>query len=265
MRTMMLGLLMAVAAGARAGVVLTMETVNGKATTKTVAEVDADRFRVDAGDQKTVVIYRKDQDAFWMLTPSTKSWTEMTRADIQAMSAKMDGMMKEMQAQMKDMPPAQRAQMEAMMKGHMPGAAAAPTYKKIADGVKAGKWTATQYAVLRDGKKTADVFHADPKAVGLAEADFAVFVSLADLFKSLTHGLESAGFYLPGKPGGDQPAGVLVRSVKVGADGKPGAVSTLTDVRRTAFAASEFEIPAGWTKRESPMARMDHPGAGGGH
>ncbi len=262
MRTMMVGLLLAVAASAQAGVVLTMETVDGKTKSATVAKVDADRFRVDTEGGKRGMIYRKDKDAFWILDAAKKTWTEMTRADIEAMGQRMSGMMKQMEAQLKDLPAEQRAQVEAMMKGRMGGGASAPSYRKLATGQSVGKWVATQYAVERDGKKTAEVFHADPKAVGLTDADFAVFTSLAEMLKSMTQGLESAGIYLPGKPGGDAPAGVLVRSVQLTAEGKPGAVTTLIDVKRGPVAAADFEIPSGWKKGKSPMAGH---GPGDGH
>lgn len=253
------------ASSVQAGVVLTMETVNGKVKTKTVAMVDGDRFRVDADGGKTIVIYRKDQDAFWMIDAGKKSYSELTRQDLEAMGKKMEGMMAQMEAQLKDLPEAQRAQMQAMMRGHMGGAGSAPTFRKLAAGRKVGKWTAVQYAMEVGGKKTGEVFHADPSVVGLTEADFAVFASLADTFKSMTQGLESAGFYRPGKPGDTTPAGVLVRSVRLDASGKPGSVSTLVSVARTAVAASEFEIPAGYKKEKSPMAEMDgHEGHGPG-
>ncbi len=251
---------------AQAGVVLTMETVDGKAKTVTVAKVEPDRFRVDVDGGKQTVIYRKDKDAFWMLNPGKKTYSEMTRKDIQAMSERMSGAMKQMEDQMKDLPPAQRAQIEAMMKGRMGGQPSAPTYQKMASGQKVGTWVATQYAVLRDGKKTSEVFHAHPKAVGLVEADFAVFTSLADLFKSMTKDLENTGFYRAGKVDGAVPAGVLVRSVRLDDAGKPGAVSTLTEVKRGAVAGSEFEVPAGYTREKSPMAGgHDHHDHGDGH
>ena len=52
-----------------------------------------------------------------MINYDKKTYTEMTKADVDRMGAQMAGAMAQMQEQMKNLPPAQRAQMEAMMKG----------------------------------------------------------------------------------------------------------------------------------------------------
>jgi len=149
------------------------------------------------------------------------------------------------------MPPEQRAKMEAMMArigGAMPGAAAPakPDFRRAGTD-KVGKWTCDKYEGFRNDVKVIDVCTVDPKTLGLTAADFEISKQVSSFFRTLLPQienqivgiatLETQGF-----------AGIPVRRITYNA-GKVASTSEVTDVRRENFAASSYEVPAGFQKQ----------------
>ena len=95
-----------------------------------------------------------------------------------------------MQKELANMPPEQRAQMEAIMKGRMGGAggrgaAAARRSIRKTGTDKVGNWTCDKYEGYVGAEKTSEVCTVDPKALGFTAADFAVSKQFAAFFKKL--------------------------------------------------------------------------------
>jgi hypothetical protein len=160
-------------------------------------------------------------------------------------------MMAQMQKMLEKMPPAQRAQMESMMKGRgLAGAAAAKPKYRRAGSSKVGKWTCDVYEASLDGKKTGEVCTVAASALGFTPADFDVSRQLAAFLRGLlpqgadhvfqAGRLEEQGFN-----------GVPVRSVTSIAGRE--IVTELTDVKRQTFADTDFQVPAGFTRQAMPL------------
>ena len=119
---------------------------------------------------------------------TAKTYTEMTKADLDRVSGQMAGAMAQMQEQMKNMPPEARKRMEATMQGRgMPGGAgvaARTEYKKVGTD-KVGKWTCDKYEGTRDGEKVAELCTVAPATLGFTPADFEVTRQMADFFSKL--------------------------------------------------------------------------------
>ena len=116
-------------------------------------------------------------------------------------------MMAQLQEQMKNMPPEQRAQMEAMMKGRrrraMAGMAAPvkTQYRKVGTGT-VGKWTCDKYEGFTGEKKVSEVCTVDPKVLGFTAADFAVSKQMAAFFKKIVPRCrQSRQMFSVGQPG----------------------------------------------------------------
>jgi len=159
-------------------------------------------------------------------------------------------------AKMAQMPPEQRAKMEAMMAkfGVMgptaEAAATRPEYRR-AGGDKVGKWTCDKYEGFRNGEKVAEVCTVDPKTLGLTMADFEISKQVASFFQKMmpqagdqilgVGTLETQGF-----------TGVPVRRLNYRA-GQLHSTSEVTEVSRQNFAASSYDVPAGFQKQAIPM------------
>jgi hypothetical protein len=220
------------------------ETRDGKVTT-TLTQMDNSHIRTETGNG--IFIFDGDAQVMRMVNMEKKSYTEITKADMQKMSKQMSDAME----QMKNMPPAQRAMMEKMMAGRgMPGAgpAAAPIAYKATGSDKAGQWACAKYDGMRAADKVVELCTVEPKALGLTPGDFEVAKQLAEFMKSLMPQMANQ-IALYGTPAEQGFSGYPIRQSHF-SNGKVTSVNELKEIKREAIPASAWQAPAGF-KRES--------------
>ena len=80
-------------------------------------------FKIVSGEGNEEMLFRLDQEKVYRMNPSQKTYTEMTFDELEnsakSMQSKMDARKKEMEERLKQMPEAQRKQMERMLPGMM--------------------------------------------------------------------------------------------------------------------------------------------------
>src|SRR5215510_10823301 len=87
-------------------------TVNGTPRT-TQVQIEATRMRTEIAGQNgatQIVIFDGGKQTLYILDPVAKTYSEMTKADVDAAGAQLNGAMAQMQKALDGMPPAQRAQ-----------------------------------------------------------------------------------------------------------------------------------------------------------
>jgi len=190
----------------------------------------------------TVMIIRMDQEKVYTIDPAKKTYSEMTFADMEAFAKKAGDRMAQMKEQMKNMPPEQRKQMEAMT-SMMGGGAEVPVEISATGETKTvGGFKCAKYVVKRGGKEIMTMW---------ATKDLAGFENLrkdwmefGKRMASLTKmsGLGEAYQKIEGFP----------METDMDMMGKT-MTTTVTKVEKKSTAASEFTVPAGYTKAESPL------------
>ena len=245
--------LLAVPALAADGVLLVQKvTINGGAPQTHQIQIEAHRMRVESAANRggsQVFIFDGTREVMLMIDDANKTYTEISKAEL-------DVATNQVQEMTKNLPPEQRARIEALMKGHaMPGAAAAAPAPKVqfkktgTDTV--GKWTCDKYEGYTDGKKTQDLCTVDPKTLGFSVSDFAVTKDLAAFFQKLPMVGNTAEVFHIGTAEEQGFSGVPVRSVSTTASGS--VTQEITDVHRQAFPDATFQAPAGYQKQASPL------------
>jgi len=233
------------------GVLITEKSTTGAKIETRQIQIERNRMRVEVTDPNgspQTIIFDGAKQVLWIIDPAKKSYIEMTKADADALAGQMSAATTQMQEMMKNMPPDQRAQMEAMMRGRgMPAAPAAPSkteYRKVgADRV--GKWACDKYDGALNNQKTTEVCTVAPSALGLAAADFEVSKQMSEFFGKLVPQGADNMF----KIGGAEPtefSGIPVR--RISSVGQAQTVTEVTDVARQTFPESTFAVPAGFQK-----------------
>ena len=237
------------------GFLMVEKTVTGTTTRTTQVQLERDRMRAELTGptgETLIVVFDGPQQVLRTISVDRKSYTEMTKADADRIGAQVTMAMDAMKAKMAQLPPEQRAKMEALMAraGVMgPTAASAatrPEYRR-AGSDKVGKWACDKYEGFRNGEKVSEVCTVEPKTIGLTTADFDISKQIATFFqKLLPQGdeqivgiatLETQGF-----------AGIPLRRIRYQA-GKAVMTSEVTEVTRQTFAASSYDVPAGFQKQ----------------
>lgn len=221
------------------------------------AYLDKDRMLIETkGNIDQGFIFRKDKEVFWFIDNKDKSYTEMTKQDLLKLKKQMEDAMKMVEEQMKNIPPEQKAMMESMMKGQMPGKTPDMNYKKIASGQKINQWLCDKYEGYINKDKVEEMWTTDWQKLGLTVNDFKVIEAMkdfmGDFLKSAVGQLSSFCKISSEKPGKETAFyGVPVKTLTY-SEGKVMQETELSEVKRQNFAASLFEIPKGFTKKEMP-------------
>jgi hypothetical protein len=236
------------------GVLIVEKATTGTTTHTNQMQIEKTRMRgANAGPngEEMTMIFDGTKQVLWMINDTKKTYNEMTKADVDRLAGQMSDAMAQMQAQMANIPPAQRAQMEAMMRGRgMPGAAAPvkTEYRKVGTD-KVGKWTCDRYDGYQNNEKTSELCTVDPKELGFALTDFEVARQLAEFFSKLVPQGADAMFRV-GNAEAQGFSGVPVRRTTLGARA---STSEITEVSRQNFPDSTFQVPAGFQKEPFGM------------
>jgi hypothetical protein len=206
------------------------------------------RADIDSPNGRQTVIFDGPRQVLYMVNSARKTYVEMTKAEVEQLGAQMSGMMAQAAKVLESMPPAQRAQVEAMMKGRglaVGGPAAKPQYQKGGT-QKVGKWTCDVYEMTVDGQRAGEVCTVSPSALGFSPADFAVTRQMADFMRALSPQGADSVFQI-GRPEEQGFSGVPVRRVSnlLGRE----VVSEVTDTRRQDVPDAAFTVPADFTKQ----------------
>lgn len=97
------------------GVLIVEHVTSGGNTRTTEMQLEKTRMRVDLSGTQFMVFDGVKQ-VLDMINTDKKTYIEMTKADLERLASQMQGASARMQAQLEKMPPAQRKQMEALMK-----------------------------------------------------------------------------------------------------------------------------------------------------
>lgn len=237
----------ALPAAAADGVVLAQKITSGTNVTTTEVQIEKSRMRaeINGGPSVQIVLFDGTKQTLVMLNPAQKTYTEITKADMERMAAMMQGMM----AQMANLPPAARAQMEGMMRGRGMGGMSARTSYKRNGSDKVGKWACDKYDGYRDEQKVSEICTVAPGALGLSAADFAVTQQLVEFMRAALPQMGDEVTVL-GRTDVDGFSGLPIRTVS-NTLGRT-VTTELTEARRTTIPDSAFAIPADFKKQAMP-------------
>jgi hypothetical protein len=203
-----------------------------------------------AEGESNIVIFRSDKEVFWVINKADSSYTEMTKKDIKKIKGQMDEAMRMMQEQIKNMPPEQREMMKEMMKGKgMPAQPQKTVFKKVASGVRVGKWKCDKYEGYRGGQLTEEVCTTSWKKLGIDQKDFRVMQSMGEFMSELSPDAAS-GFNVGSDEWEKEQGypGVPVRTVSYSM-GKKVFQTEIKEIKKQRIDSSLFQLPKGLTKR----------------
>lgn len=250
-----------------AGVVLKgrMTELDQKKTSEMVMYVDASRLRIDTtagdADMSMILLLAGDDYQLIMLNRKENRYQVMDRKTAAEMDEAVSAAMAEMEVQLKQLPPEQRAMVEKMMgkKLGTPAKPAAPpalSYRAAGTGVAGGR-PCKKYEVFQGQEKVSEVCAVPPAALGLSAYQMALFEKAAAAMEDMTRGVRRY-FELgsiQGAMSAKQIDGFPVEQV-IFRQGKPSARMEFYSSEQRALTDADFST--GDAKREE-MPKM--PGA----
>jgi Domain of unknown function (DUF4412) len=231
------------------GILIVEKTTTGGTTRTNQIQIEKNRLRAenDTARGKQIIVFDGVAQVLRTINPDAKTYSEMTKADVDRVGGQMQDAMAQMQEQMKNMPPAARAQMEAMMRGRgMPAAPAKTEYRKTGTD-RVGKWTCDKYEGFQGDQKVSEICTVDPKVLGFAAADFDVTRQMGAFFQQMLPQQANQMFTI-GQAETQGFSGIPVRRTSTIANVQ--TTTELTDVTRQNFPDASYAVPAGFQKQE---------------
>jgi hypothetical protein len=212
--------------------------------------LEKDKIRMDMKGDKTDMstIFFGDKQVFWMINNTKKTYTEMTKEDLDKMQKTAEDAMTKMQEALKNMPPALQEKMKGMMQPQATKQSDI-VYKKVASDEKVNQWVCDKYEGFSDGQKVAEVWTTGWKKLGLAEEDLTGFTKIGEFFKSMVKNM--SWMY---NVGTDEKAenmyfGFPIKTVNFEKD-KPASKYEITEIKQQELVPTTFEVPKGYKQEK---------------
>ena len=260
-RTLPLLILTLFAGATQAGTVL--ETVSsdlsangGSTTINTWAQNGMMRVesQADRAAGRSTMIFKND--TIYAINHQDKSYYAMDRESMKRVADQLNPALKMLQERMKDMTPEQRAQMEKMMGGSLPpgiGQAEKKTeIKRTARTDKISGYSCSYVQVLEGGVLTDEMCVTPSKSIQGADELMTAATGMAELMREMMSTMDAPWLKQMAEKQIQNFAalgGIPVLSRHFEA-GSPQSQTTLKSIRSEALAASLFDIPAGYTRKD---------------
>jgi len=245
-----------------AGVTMDMVTRDGAGQTIDTAKIyaQAGNVRIDNTGRKksenVSMIFVGDQ--VLMLNHKDKSYTVMDKAMLEKMTSQMSAAMQEMEKQLAQVPPEQRAMVEQMMKGQMQGMmpkqSAPPAPPRVEKGGPAEwqSYSCTKYTIYEGGQKSQEICAASLDQIEGSDEIMGAFRSMAEFVKKMSESLPfpmASG--MAQNPTGmmDQIDGFPVHTIQF----EKGSVSqeiSFESIAEQVLEDSLFTAPSGYKKQD---------------
>lgn len=199
------------------------------------------KVRADVDQTMTIIIDPKE-GAMTTIDRAKKSYTKITRADIQQITQMMA-----------NIPPG----MEQMMQGRMAGrgGAQAPVVADTGETATVAGKSCRIFRTTQDGKAIAEACMADPNSVEIPAADRATMTSALAFAKELTDALAKAPMLAGVLNAQPFRSGLVpIRFTSIAADGTR-KTSELAGVTSATLPADSFAIPSGFKEEKMGMGR----------
>ncbi len=210
-------------------------------------------LRATTGQGSEYVIMRLDRQVMYTVNPDDRSYSALTFRELEELmkkaSSQLDAKMAEMKEQLKSMPEDQRAMMEKMLAGRMPGGKA----KEKVEVVNTGEHRAiaglpcTRFLIRRGKDTLATVW--TTKAVK-------EYASMRKDMQEVMRRLMSMN-PLVGKGFVDGYLKVEGFPVETEMGGAMGIRTVVTKIEPRNTPETEFDVPAGFTKVASPLLQQE--------
>jgi hypothetical protein len=233
-----------------------LETVNrdlsGGRTTTINTWAQGGMMRVETQPNESAMIFK--DDTIYAISHKDKTYIAMDRASMKRMADQINPHLKMLQEQMKNMSPEQRAQMEKMLGRSLPGAdgEAKQEIKRTSRTDKINGYSCTFVEVRENAVLTDEMCVAPSSALKGSAELMASAKKMTAMMQEMMASMDAPWLKQMAQKqvqNFEQLGGIPVLSRHF-VDGKPQSETTVNNISSEAVAATLFEIPAGYTKKD---------------
>jgi hypothetical protein len=202
---------------------------------------------IDTGEPDATMIFQADAGLIYMVDHASREYFRLDRETMSKLANRMSEAMRQMEEQLKQVPPAQRKIMEDMMKKNMPQAQGDLTVEVKSMGSDGDH---QKYEVWVGGEKLSEVWAIAPEKVGIPANSLEVFEKMSLFYEELMEPLSSNPFFESmGSnpfPGFAKMNGFPVRTLDV----QTGSETHMSEAATTDFLDGHFEPPSSYKAKK---------------
>ncbi len=215
------------------------------------------RLRIEVGESDTAsMIYRDDLPAMIAIDHAEQRYMVIDKATMDNVAAQLNSARQQMEAALKDLPPAQRAMMEQMMMGRIPQVEVAipeQTLMDMGSGGDVNGYSTRKYQMKSDGIPVRNLWVASWDQVEGGEELSQSFVAMSGFLQEMLAALPLVASQMSNPYELlDQLDGLPVRTVELDSAGQPESTSEVRSVTSMDFTPDYFEAPADYQRQEIP-------------
>lgn len=207
------------------------------------------RARTEAADSDGEYMIFRDQQMI-MVQPKKRSYRVMDKTTVDALGARMADMRRQMEAQMANLPPEQRAAMQRMMGGRMPGAAQeAPKRRAQATSRSetVGGRSCRIWEIYEGTTKDEELCVVPPGSLPGGDEFYAIMKNMAAMMEGMVKALGSMGDVDDYFRDMERIDGIPILSRDF-SKGKATDETRMSVVRKETVPPAAFEVPKGFKK-----------------
>ncbi len=211
------------------------------------------RMDVSGKDGQQAMIYDSGRNEFIIIMPKEKQYLVMTEKDMQAIGDLRNQMMQQMEAQLADVPPAQREQMRqmmmGMMKGKMGNAGRSEPMVRYVETDETGKamgHSCRIYETRINGSYHGDVCVTPIKALGVPANEYANYAHMLKFMQKMTQAAGVNSGVVAGMPENAMPLWYEEDNTR----------HELKSISHTPLDKALFAPPAGYKRQSTGLDKL---------
>jgi hypothetical protein len=214
----------------------------------TYLQKDMIRMDMKADKSDMTTIFLGEKELFLMIDHKKKSYTEMTKEDLEKMQKAAEQIMTTVDEALKNLPPAMQEKMKNLMQPKQEKKSEI-VYKKVAGDEKINQWICDKYEGKRDSIKEMDVWTADWKKLGLKQEDLSGFDQMGKFFQSMMKNMN--WFYNVGteEKTENMYIGFPVKTISYNKE-KPASQYEIQSIKQEELKETVFQVPQGYKKEK---------------
>lgn len=227
----------------------------GKAITSKIYLKDDKMLSETSTDKgESVVLFDAATETMYVINHKQKEYTEMSREDLQAMSAMLSEQLAVMEQQLEMMPESQREMLREKMGAAFGSAQKPAEYSLETSGVEVNGWETDKYVGMAEGKKQSEIYVASFQELGQEQEDFKAIEAFFDMMKEHMQGMSKMmsaagiGFFSDSMPGYEK--GLPVKSTLYNSKGEAISNTSMDSISEENVAATTFSVPENYKKKK---------------
>lgn len=212
------------------------------------------------GQHSSTMLFDAEEETFYIIDHKKKEYTQMTRQDIESLSAMLGEQMKMLEQQLAALPEAQREAVRKQM--NIPFEQQQEVkYQKETSGSTVKGWKTDKFVGMADGQKKSEIYLATYEALGQDKEDFEALEKFLSMMQEFARGmaqhLPNAGLAFLGEQMPDFQGGIPVKTILYNEQGEAISTSTINSIEEEEAEESLFSIPEDYKQKEITQSFMD--------